>query len=333
MKNKIDNLLARYFGGNASDKDMLDLEQWISLSSENQSYFDQMSELYVKLGGDESLTLHPNKELAKEKFRAYMSLHKVTKPKKTIEIRRNPFYKSWMFQAASFTLFIMLSFSVWRLYLSNSEIVLATKMTSKQEVLPDQTQVHLSKNSKVTYSSNYSDSNKIIKLEGEANFKVGHTGKGRLQVIANNTYIEDIGTVFKVTAYPDNNFVSVKVQEGEVHFYSKDNKGVRIKANGAGIYDKQTKTFKVLAQKVNKLKEGYMHIDLQEIELRNAIDIISNAYKVDIKLNEKSIGEKKITVNFDGEDVNVVLQIITQTLNLELDKGDNGYLLKNKNTK
>ena len=330
MKIEIDNLLARYFGGNASDKDMQELEQWISVSLENQVYFDQMTSLYAKLGGLDSPVPTPNTQKAKETFMAYMTVQKDIQPNRSFEIKRKPFYKNWMFQAASITLLFMLSFSVWKLFLSEHEMVLATQINSKQELLPDQTQVDLSANTKITYSSDFSKRDKIIRIEGEANFKVGHTGKGRLKVMANETFIEDIGTIFSVTAYPDSNYISVKVREGQVHFYTKNDKGLVICASETGIYNKQTKTFKVLAQKGDKRVAGSMHVDFQAIALKDAIDIISNAYKVNIKLADKSINNRKITVNFDGEDVNIVLQIIAETLDLNLEKDDKGFVLSNK---
>jgi len=333
MKNDIDNLLARYFGGNASERDMQELEDWISCSPDHQVYFDELTSLYAKLVVTDETVPIPHTEKAKERFMAYISVKKEGNPAQEHKMEHIPFYRSRIFQAAGIALFFMLSFSVWKLVLSDHEMILATQMTSKQKVLSDQTQVDLSKNSRITYRSTFAKKNKIIQLEGEANFKVGHAGKGKLQVIANETFIDDIGTVFEVTAYPDSNYVSVKVSNGQVHFYTKSNDGLKISAGETGIYYKQTKTFKVLAQKLDSLETGSMHVDFQAIVLRDALDIISNAYKVNIKTADKSIGNRKITVNFDGEDVNIVLQIIAETLDLQLEKGNNGYLLINKKSK
>jgi transmembrane sensor len=333
MKNDIDNLLARYFGGVASERDMQELEEWISFSPDHQLYFDELTSLYAKMVVSDAPVPIPHTKKAKERFLAYISVQKESKQTQGHEIKHIPFYKIRMFQAAGIALFFMLSFSFWKLVLSDREMILATQMTSKQEVLSDQTQVDLSNNSKITYRSTFAKNNKIILLEGEANFKVGHSGKGRLQVIANETFIDDIGTVFEVTAYPDSNYVSVKVSTGQVHFYTKSNDGLKISAGETGIYYKHTKTFKVLAQKLDSLEIGSMHVDFQAIVLRDALDIISNAYKVNIKTSDESIGNRKITVNFDGEDVNIVLQIIAETLDLKLEKRNTGYLLINKKNK
>jgi len=330
MKKEIDNLLARYFGGNASEDDMAELENWISISTKNQQIFDQTTDLYEKLSTNQHNTPTPNSQAAKKNFIAYMSQNDIQELPK-FEIKHKPFYKKWMFQAASIAIFFVLSVGGWKVIMSEHEMVLATQMALKESILPDKTQVKLSKNSKITYSSNFGKKNKIIRLEGEANFTVGHSGTGTLQIQANETFIEDIGTVFAVTAYPDSNFISVKVSKGSVRFYTKNDKGITLDSNETGTYNKQTKTFQVLAQKLDKKAAvGSMHIEFQGMLLQDAIDIISNAYNVKIKLENTSVGQRKITVNFDGEDVNVVLQIISETLNLDLKKDANGFVLSNQ---
>jgi transmembrane sensor len=333
MKKEINNILARYFGGNASEVDMKELDNWISMSVENQQLFDQTTALYEKLSSNKYNIPTPNTNTAKKKFVTYMFMHKGNQQLQQFEIKHKPFYKNWMFQAASIALFIMLTYSGWNIFVSDHEMVLATQMDLKQSILPDKTQVKLSKNSKITYSSNFGKKKKLIKLEGEANFKVGHLGSGTLQIQANETFIEDIGTVFGVTAYPESNFISVKVSDGSVRFYTKSNKGITLTSNETGTYNKQTKTFQVLAQKLDKQAAvGSMHIEFQGMMLKDAIEIISNAYNVNIKLEKKSIGLRKITVNFDGEDVRIVLQIIAETLNLNLKNEANDFELSNQIT-
>lgn len=332
MKKDTDNLLARYFGGNATAQDMQELERWISLSDENQATFDQLTDLYAKLGTFDTNTPFPNSDRAKQTFMAYILKQKDSQ-KPEMKVREIPFYNNWMFRAAGILVFVLFSFSIWKNYFSEHEMVLATQTNIKQDVLPDQTQVKLSKNSKISYSSNFGKKSKIIHLEGEAKFIVGHEGRGTLQVCADETFIEDIGTTFDVTAYPDSNYISVKVREGEVRFYTKNNKGITLTANETGIYNKDSKQFRVLAQKMDTRTTGSMHVEFQDMVLKDAIEIITNAYNVNIQLAEKSIGNRKITVNFDGEDVNVVLQIIAETLELELKNEPNGYLLCNKKNK
>lgn len=329
MKKEIDNLLARYFGGTASEQDMQTLEQWISTSTENQAYFDQMTNLYGKLGGSESVQQKPNTESAKKSFLAYVTMQKDSQTSQNVVIKHIPFHKSWMFRAASVVLILMLSVSGWFYFIAEHDVVLATQMTLKQRELPDQTQIKLSKNSKITYSSNFGRKFKKILLEGEASFNVGHKGKGTLQICADEVIIEDIGTVFAVSAYPDSAKISVKVHTGKVHFYTKNDNGLMLAANETGTFNKQTKEFQIIKHKTDTIIDGVKHILFNEMELRDVSEIIQKEYSISIRFSSESIANRKITVNFDGENVDMVLQIIAETLDLNVTKDTNGYLLSN----
>ena len=329
MNHDKDILLARYFGGNATKAEMQELERWMAASPTHQQEFDDMTQLYMKLAGPMKEMPSPNRANAKAVFSSYINKSKqidsqITAPK------RIQFSKKWMAIAASIALIISISIGVWNIPSGEYEVTVIAKSSPKHELLPDKTEIKLSGNSKITYSSNYGKKTKKLKLEGEAKFEVGHAGIGTLQVAAQETFIEDIGTTFTVNAYPDSNYVKVKVSKGQVHFFSKTDNGLIINANETGIYDKKTKTFKILKLKLEQLIAKGMHVEFKGMVLREVIDIINKAYHVDVKLAKKSIGQRKITVNFDGESLDMVLEIITETLELKLNHENNNYLLSNK---
>jgi transmembrane sensor len=323
MKKNIDNLLARYFGGNASEQDMQVLEQWISASAGNQDQFDQMTSLYAKLGGSESSELTVNTDDAKRAFMAYMA----GEQKPVFDIKRKANYKPWLFRAASIAVILALSISGWVFFDAERDVVMATRMNLKQGILSDQTEIKLSKNSKITYSSNYGIKSKKIRLEGEAAFNVGHKGSGTLQISADETLIEDIGTVFAVSAYPDSQRISVKVSEGKVHFFTQQNAGVTLAANETGVFNKKTKEFSIVKPKNDTIVAQIKHVRFNAIVLREAMETISKDYGVSIRFANEKIANRKITVNFDGENVNMILQVIAETLDLKVTKDTKGFLL------
>ena len=329
MKENTDNLLARYFGGNSSEQDMQALELWISESAENQLYFDELTELYAKLGTADANIPKPNTDRAKKSFMAYMALQK-SNHAQAIETKHKPLFKSWLFRAASIALILALSFSAWMIF-SEHDVVLATKETTKEGTLSDQTEIKLSKNSKIIYSSRYGKKTRKIRLEGQAFFAVGHKGKGVLQINADETFIEDIGTKFTVSAYPDSNKVKVNVSEGKVHFYTTTNDGIILSATETGVYDKESKKFSVIKSEVYSVTKDIKHIEFNGKNLHDAMDIIAREYDIKIRFEEASIGNRKITVNFDGENVDMVLNVIAETLDLDVKKDIGGYLLQNNN--
>jgi len=337
MKKEIDTMLARYFGGNASEQEMQALEQWISSSVENQQYFDQLTKLYAILGGSEISMPKPNTKRAKESFVAYMAMSTHSQPAAPIAFINKPFYRQWMFQAACIAVIIALSVTTWFIHTSKSDVFLATNTAVKEEVLPDQTQVKLSKNSKITYSSDYGKKNRKIQLEGEATFRVGHQGKGALQILADKILIEDIGTVFAVSAYPDSSNIVVKVREGQVRLFSESDKGIKLKANETGIYNKQTETFRTIASPLSNTTSiessvppvHNRHFQFNAMPLRDAVGMISKEYGIVIKFENPGISKRKITVDFEEENPDMILQVIAKTMNLKVTKITDGYLLIN----
>ena len=50
MNNEIDIILARYFSGEATEKELQELDIWLSKSNENEELFHQMCLLYQHAG-------------------------------------------------------------------------------------------------------------------------------------------------------------------------------------------------------------------------------------------------------------------------------------------
>jgi ferric-dicitrate binding protein FerR (iron transport regulator) len=333
METNYDILLARYFGGNASEKDISAIEQWILTSPEHQAEFDAMTKLYAQLGGIALTDMpKPNAKRNKAAFMAHINTATTNNTKSIQPISKSIPFKRWMAVAASIIVIAVLSTMVWKtpMTANNDDIIVATQMNIKQAILPDSTKIDLSENSKIVYSANFAKGKKTLTLEGEASFDVGHKGEGQLQVNAGETIIEDIGTVFQVKAYTDSNTIQVTVSQGQVHFYTKTNEGLVINANETGVYNKSTKQFKLLVPTAEVLAQTGLHVHFQSMKIKEVVDIISKAYKVNIRFAQASIGDRQITVKFDGENLELVLQVIAETLEVNLEKDDIGYVFKQK---
>jgi len=316
MENKYDILLAKYFGGNATQSEMDELEAYIAASPENQKEFDKLTELYGLMGLSDSQIPEINSAKAKSKFKTYIGKQNSEKPKNTFFINRFNLSTSLIFRVASVAIIILVSTLVWKNIFADNEIIISTNTAIQHHILPNDTKLTLAENSKISYRA--TKKSNIIDLQGKANFNIENKGKANLVVTAGETFIEDIGTVFNVNAYPESELVSVSVSEGQVHFYTSDNQGLILNAGEAGIFNKTTKAFTVLAKRKD-LKEngGSIHIEFEAMSLNDALAVIGNAYGVEIELPDKNIGNLPITVNFDGENIQTVIQVISETLNLK----------------
>lgn len=322
MTNDIDILLARYFGGNASQNDLAILDKWISSSADNQLEFDRMTKLYELLGHSEVEIPTPNTQKAKVKFAEY--IHKT--PSKSISLQ-----PKWILRVASVILVLIVSSAVvWNLYFSEKDVVLLSNSISIEKILPDSTTVQLAENSKITYSSDFAKKTKTVYLEGKAKFEVGNAGNGKLQVRSGELYIEDIGTIFEVSALKNSNIVAVKVLEGQVHMFTLNNKGILLDKNTTGYFNKTTNEFEISEPSIDRLNSGVTRVNFNGITLAEAFNIVGDAYSVKIEVDDKEILNHQITVKFEGEDLDMVLQVIAETLDLKVQKSNDGYLITSK---
>jgi len=319
-----EKILSKYFGGTATEHELAQLEDWIAASPENEAEFMRMTKLYELAGTPVDARLDLNTEAAKQRFSAYR-----TKSEAAKHVQFRPFTnkRNWLIGVAAVGLLMLVSTIFWQKY-SNDSVVLTAQLNPIETQLADETKVRLSANSSITYDDAFAKENKEIVLHGEARFEVGTAGNGKLRVTADETFIEDIGTVFEVSAFDRNDYVQVKVKEGLVRFYTATNKGIVVNAHETGIYDKRTKKFRIAARYTLENGSEQVQLNLDGVSLQQAVKIIENAYGISVKLANDDFADKQITVSFTNEKAETVLYILSQTLGLKTEKEGDVFLLK-----
>jgi len=317
-----ENLLARYFSGQASKDELKLLDNWINASPDNEAEFMRMTKLYEITGLNENEKPHFDYTNAKISFEK----HIYTNHKKSNSFRIFNAKRNWIAVAAVLALLIAVG-TVMKQANQISEVTIASNSKPTECILPDNTKTALSANSCLKYKTDFAVTNKVLNLTGEAKFSVGKSGKGKLKIAAGETFIEDIGTVFEVTAYEKDNYIQVKVFEGVVKFYTSTDKGLVLHARETGIYNKVSKKFRILAG-YKSGRNSNLQLNLDGVTLQQAVRIIENAYQTTIKLAEDNYADKQITVSFSDEQVNTVLSVMSQTLGLRVEKNKDYYLIK-----
>jgi transmembrane sensor len=326
-------LLDKYFRGTATAEELDALEKWIAQSTENQRLFDNSTLLFEQLNFTEETIPSFNVSNAETSFKNYIQ----TETKEIKIHSRNKYF--WTSIAASITVLIFISFFGLKYYqgFGDEELAYATSSNTLHKTLPDSTIITLSKNSNLKYCKKESGQKQIIKLQGEARIDIAPKESGNILIDAGDVFIQDIGTVFTVTAYPNDKFVKVTVNEGKVNFYSKYNNGILLAKNETGIYNKSTKQFEKIIQqqelqpgKTDTLDTQTSLIEYKNKNLSEVIHDINEKYKTNIYINDYSLGNQKITATFNGESLDVVLEVISVAMNIKVAKTKKGYLLEKR---
>lgn len=324
----IDNLIARYLAGEATQEEWLELSQWMENSPENLRYFDG-----IKFVHDKAVASHKivkvDTDKAWSKLSAQMLNLDTPLQVKTIKL---PLYrKAWFRTAAAVAILVGISSLIYFIGFPSrnqfrSEIIAANDSVVSK-TLADNTQITVNRNSKASFRINRKQ--REIDLTGEAFIKVRHLVDTPLIVKADETFIRDIGTAFNVKAYPGNQFVEVYVESGEVLFYTENSAGINLKAGESGRYDKVSKTFsKPDAVDVNVIAYKSKYFVFHDVSLRKALASLNNVYGRVIELQSPKLENCSITVTFDNESPAAIADIIAETLNLKVVLVGNKYFLQ-----
>jgi transmembrane sensor len=180
------------------------------------------------LDADVTPTTREERILQASRQRIYVSIlqqNRVLEESKVVPFRtRSP--RLWLAVATIVPMTLAISL-VW--IVARRDIVPTTKVVGQEKVskpgvyvgkqvvdLPDGTQVILNDNSELSYSSYFGESNREVLLTGEASFDVTHDASRPFIVRTGKVSTKVLGTVFNISAYPNQNQITVTVSRGSV---------------------------------------------------------------------------------------------------------------------
>ncbi|MDR2980374.1 MAG: DUF4974 domain-containing protein [Bacteroidales bacterium] len=349
--NPIDLLLSRYFSGEASAKELRQLDQWLSQSAENERYFDEMTALFqlanLPLEVPESDTVG-----ALRHFKEHAERH----PKNRPTLNRRLFYGS----VAAVVLVLVGIFGFYQISKPDPVIQIVTEHQNRNITIPELADVELTAGSQLFYRK---DKKNEVELTGIATFVVVSSEMSeKLTVFAGETRIQDIGTIFTVSAN-ENQPVTVEVTEGKVLFYTEHQPGITVSAGEKGVYNIVNKEFILIKKddissnpqeisvvvenpqetsveenvnisEQNNITQKNLIPDLQEITFRSVplkevVAQLQQQFGVEIVFDDPDIGEMIISTGFMPEDnIDNVLLIISRTLSLRVVEDKGKYILR-----
>jgi ferric-dicitrate binding protein FerR (iron transport regulator) len=316
----IDILIAKVAMGEADPQEVQQLSDWETLSEENRLYVAQSKKV---LGAMPFVEVDTNAAWAKLKQRmdAGEEAHVVPMMQPARNNRRTAI--AWSAAAA---LVLLLGIGIFIKYFAGTDIpaneyAVTTQNTTLADTLPDGSVILLNKKSDLKYTEN-SKGERTVKLKGEAFFEVKHNEEKPFVVSVNDVFVKDIGTGFNVKADDATNTVTVVVETGVVDFYTTNNKGLTLKAGETGMYNGNTKAFTKQENEANPNALSYKTklFNFKRTTLATAIAQLNNVYDSNIVLENDNLKNCLITVDFNNEDLDTIIDIITATLNLKSKK-------------
>jgi transmembrane sensor len=313
MKSNIDNLIAKHLSGNSTAGENLELQGWITQSSENERYFIDARNLW-NASRSLSLEVESDTDAAWSEFET-----RVQKPARVFRLEP--------MRVAAAIAFLVCTFFVVRFFISGNQdtvsftkniaanadtsfetpievqaqistpdttpdiqapvkhkpfvkrktftqlamIAVSSEDSAMIVTLPDESKVYLNRNSKLTYAENFSGSNRVVHLSGEAYFEVA-AGEDPFFVYCRDTKSRALASAFNVMGY-ENREIEVSVIEGlvEVTKVAPSQTRIIIGKGEKVVYNAENEQF--LQAKVTKKEKWWKRISFRT-RIKNFINRI-----------------------------------------------------------
>ena len=183
--------------------------------------------------------------------------------------------------------------------------------------LGDGTDVTLGGDSKLTVPAGFGDRLRGVGLEGTGTFVVAPEHPLVFQVRARDVAIKALGTTFTVRAYPDENFVAVRVKEGQVTVQGQQDprtltagQAVMVDAEGAMREPTRQELEEALAWSDGRLI-------MNQKPMREALQHLQRWYALGLVVRDSSILDRSVSMNVSLDSSRNAIAALEQSANVK----------------
>lgn len=316
----MDELLVKYLLGEASAAEQAQAEQWIQASAENRRYYEQF-----KLIWEQSRKLAVNSTVNEDEAwqRFKQRIDHPARPK-TINLGTQ---FTWARAASVLLIVAVVGLLAYFIGHRSPEMIARSSGSSiLTDTLPDGSVVTLNKHSSITYPENFDGNTRAIALTGEAFFNVTPDKNKPFVISVNDVTVKVVGTSFNIKN--TNTKTEVIVETGIVSVAKKANE-IKVNPN-----EKAT----VLKNGDVPLKEAnedalYNYYRTKEFvcngtPLWRLVDVLNDAYGVNIIIGDSRLKNMELTTTFRNEPIENILAVVSETLNLRVERKGTDIILK-----
>lgn len=317
-----EEVLYRHFSGQLNNEQNVLVLTWVNESESNRKEYERLRIFHLDA---KALTSLDKKEHSYDTQAAW---ERVKAKNNIIALPTRSNKNRWVSWAASVALLIGVSIVIYNQVTKVESLVVAAIEEPVDQQLPDGSNVTVNVGSKLTYPEKFTDQKREVELSGEAYFEVEASPEKPFIIQVDELQIMAVGTAFNVSAYLDSDTTFVSVDEGVVHMIFNGEEEV-LTAGDRGVFVKNIHDLSA-STSVEIPVHNYWRtkrLDFYGNSLHQVIRSVEDIYQVRVELANEAIGHCKITVSFENENIEDVLDVIAATLNLEVTQENGAFVL------
>ncbi|GAA4904604.1 FecR family protein [Mucilaginibacter defluvii] len=318
MKDEIWNYIIKRFSNAETDASRQALDEWIAASPDHKQLYDEAVTLWMLA---EKLPREAAEPVFENNVRQF-------RPKR-LYIR---------FAAACAGLLVVFAALLLKQKHEQKNIVWVSHSASRGKMLsvtlPDSTTVMLNSGSTITYSNNFDyDNTRLIKLTGEAFFKVTHRKKQPFVVQTRMLKTVVLGTSFNVRAYINEPEIGVAVATGKVGVVAdvrqQSNQPVFLLPNMRLAYNVNSGKYHTDSSFPGMAGEWQKGIlTFEQTPVLDALQTISRRFNVQFDTAAYKHTACRLTAKFNNQNLHSILSTLKAAMNVQIRQTNNIIYIK-----
>jgi transmembrane sensor len=170
-------------------------------------------------------------------------------------------------------------------------------------------------------------------LKGEAYFQVTHDNKKPFIVSSGTARIEVLGTQFNVNTKTSTGTMEVVLTTGKVSVYYKakpEHNVLLVPGEKAVLLADKEQISKSANTDPNYMAWKTRVLEFDNETLAEVVNTLQNVYQTPVKLADPALAECRVTASFNDQSLESVLQVIKETLDLQVKKNGKTIELSGK---
>lgn len=313
---EIGGLLNRYFTDQCDAAEVAQAKAWMNDPQNEEELEVHLKLIWASLPGDV-----PEDDFDAERLLDRIH-HKINLSESgrhsVFELEKPRPWLGYLYRVAAILVIPLVLFNLYHYWNESAKVEQWQEISNAPGVinkfkLSDGTLVWLNSNSKIKFPTQFSGDERRVEIEGEAYFEVQHDDALPFRVNAGGVLVEDIGTKFNISAYPDEKVVETCLLEGKVSVEAKDKPGTKkiLEVNQKAIYQTASGRMTVVKAKADDIAAWIENkLVLRDTRLDEAARMLSRRYNVDIVLKNKELAEYTCTATLRSENLKQVLALL-----------------------
>ncbi len=312
----MESLIIKYLKGEASERELLEIEKWVNESSENRKEFARKVNLYaISANIDGKVNLQDFEKITQQ-------VRRFEKRKRIVRFFAAAAVASALFIGAglysSYKIKKYTNDVAYILDQGNTTLEYSTPYGVKSRImLPDSSIVWLNSGSRIFFPSKFHGKERLIAFSGEGFFEIKKDTMRPMKIeTPDGLTVNVLGTKFNLNTYSEDKTLALLLLSGKVNIKMKSGYTYNdIKPSEKIIIDRRTS--RQMVNVVNDTlpttgwKIGWLVFD--DLPLSEVFTMMKRWYGITIKVEDGSLLEKRLSAKFKEESASQVMDLMHKT--------------------